>query len=321
MTAPTVSEEEFIALFKKFGSPTKVARYLGISVRNVHARRDRLSKILGIDLHTCYKPGGMPIDGAKKDAIRETTIQNGTVLVFSDAHYFPDIISPGHRALIEMIHRLKPAIIVCNGDAFDGGTISRFPRIGWESKPSVKHELAAVTERLDEIEQAVKKIRRGTKLYWPLGNHDARYETFLAQNAPQYEGVSGFHLKDKFPNWIPCWALKINDDVVVKHRMKGGVHSGHNNALWSGRTMVTGHDHMLKITPLVDYNGIRWGVNTGTLATPYGPQFIDYTEGNVTNWASGFAVLTFRDGRLMWPELVSVISDNEVCFRGEIIKV
>jgi hypothetical protein len=83
-------------------------------------------------------------------------------------------------------------------------------------------------------------------------------------------------------------------------------------------TIVTGHLHSLKVTPLNDLKGIRWGVDTGTLADPYGPQFSDYTELNPVDWRSGFAVLTFHEGRLMWPEIAHVIDEGMGEFRGEI---
>ena len=83
--------------------------------------------------------------------------------------------------------------------------------------------------------------------------------------------------------------------------------------------MVTGHLHSLKVTPFDDYNGIRYGVDTGCLADTDGKQFMDYTEDNPKNWRSGFAVLTIRNGNLMWPEVVHV-SKEGVEFRGNYVQ-
>jgi hypothetical protein len=154
-----------------------------------------------------------------------------------------------------------------------------------------------------------------------MGNHDSRFETRLAANAPEYQHVEGFALKDHLPNWAPCWSLWLNEDVVIKHRWKGGIHATHNNTVNSGMTMVTGHLHSLKVTPFDDYHGTRWGVDTGTLADPHGPQFTDYLEDAPTNWRSGFAVLTFHRGRLLWPELCRVMDERHVDFRGHVIEV
>lgn len=71
----------------------------------------------------------------------------------------------------------------------------------------------------------------------------------------------------------------------------------------------------------VEFNGTRFGCDCGTLADPYGPQFSDYLETNPTNWRSGFIVLTFHKGRLLWPEIVHVLEKGLVEFRGQVIEV
>ena len=323
----TVLQQSVDALRDCGDNMVQAARHLGIN-RSTFQSRIRTAQIKGI------KPTQLVIETPKPKAPRKNyyshieprkssawlnkSVYNGTVIVFSDAHFWPGVRTTAFRGLICMIERLKPGMIVCNGDAFDGASISRHARIGWDSKPTVIEEIKACQQRLAEIEEAAE----GANLVWPLGNHCARFETFLASNAPQYEGVPGFTLKDHFPAWEPCWALKLNEDVVVKHRYKGGVHATHNNTVNAGTTMVTGHLHSLKVTAFSDYKPRpRWGVDCGTLADPDGPQFVDYLECSPTSWRSGFAVLTFRNGELLWPELVFARSDNSIEFRGEVISV
>lgn len=244
-------------------------------------------------------------------------IDNGTVLVFSDAHYWPGIVTTAHRGLVHLAKKIKPTAIVANGDILDGASISRHAPIGWESRPSLIQEIEACQDRLDEIMKACPKARR----LWTLGNHDARLETRIATVAPEFAKVHGVHLKDHFSMWEPAWSVWLNDDTVIKHRYKGGIHATHNNVVNSGKTIVTGHLHSLKVTPFDDYNGTRWGVDTGTLAEPFGPQFQGYMEDNPRNWRSGFAVLTCVGGKLMWPELVPVVDETHIYFRGELIEV
>jgi len=286
-------------VYKKFGESAG-ARYLKIT-RESFQHRVRCCFERGFLTEKVYGIRRQEVDGRL-----QLDLTDGTILVGSDAHYYPGIASTAHRAFVAMCKEIRPAAVVMNGDAFDGGSISRYPRIGWDNKPTVKQELDAVEERLTEIEEAAPNAQK----FWPLGNHDARYETFLAQNAPQYEGVDGFSLKHKFPLWRPCWSLFVNDDVVIKHRYKSGIHAPHNNTMWAGRTMVTGHLHSLKVQPMSDYNGTRFGVDTGTMAAPYGPQFTDYTEDNPTNWRSGFVLLTFHKGRLLWPQVCHVLDEQ-----------
>lgn len=321
MTAKKLSDEEFVELWKSAGSINNVCKISGLDRRHVLRRRR------SIELnHKIQLPGQndryVHLQTAHRHQGRyEAGILDGTVLVFSDAHFWPGIRTTAFKGLLWAIKELKPKAVINNGDAFDGAAISKFPRIGWDSKPSVIQELKACEACLGEIEEAARKARHNVKLIWPLGNHDARFENRLAQNAPEFEGVAGFHLKDHFPAWIPCWSTWLTNDVVVKHRYKGGIHATHNNTVGSGKTIVTGHLHSLKVTPYSDYNGTRYGVDTGTLADTDGPQFVDYLEDGPTNWRSGFIVLTFKDGELLYPEVVQKFSDKHIQFRGQVIDV
>lgn len=325
-----VSDELFIATFKELQSPQAVADKLGMNVRAVYRRRNRFEN-MGFDLPTTNISGRTKqfdkelmqqkiterLEATRHSVRRGITMEKGRVLVFSDAHFYPDDETTAFRALLECIKEFKPEVIVCNGDAFDGASISRHPRIGWDSKPSVKEELEAVDYHMNEIEKA---STFKSNLIWTLGNHDARYETFLAANSPQFEGVKGFCLKDHFPHWQPCWSYWINDETVIKHKWKGSFGAGRANALNSGKHFVTGHTHVLAVQPITDYNGTRYGVQTGMLANPDGDQFSEYTEDNPKDWRSGFALLTYHDGQLLMPELVQVYDERQglVQFRGKV---
>jgi len=314
-----ISDLEFITLFDFCNrNPILMSKSIGMSVRNIQNRREQLRVNYQEDMEThrlehLIKP--------KPDRVN-LGIENGTVIVFSDAHFWPGIRTTAYKGLIWAIKNLDNIkAIINNGDAFDGASISRFPRIGWDSTPTLIEELKACEIALGEIEDEAKKANHKMKLIWPLGNHDARFENRLAANAPQYEQIKGFSLKDHFPLWEPCWSTWITDSVVVKHRWKGGIHATHNNTVNAGVTMVTGHLHSLKVTPFDDYNGTRYGIDTGTLANPKGPQFENYLENSPTNWRSGFVILTFYKGHLLWPEVVKTIDKNHIEFRGEVIKV
>jgi predicted phosphodiesterase len=311
------SDTDFVQMFESFG-PHETARRLKYgNVRAVFLRRQGLEKKLGRQLtppdhpnntrHNIQHPNWLKVD-----------VWDGVVLVASDAHYWPGIISPAHRAFVKFCRDLKPKAVIMNGDVLDGASISRHPPIGWERRPTLIQEIETAQERLGEIMSASK----GARHIWSLGNHDGRFEVRLATVAPEYARIKGVHLHDHFGGWEPCWASNINGDVVVKHRYKGGIHATHNATLWAGKTVVTGHLHALKVTPFSDYGPRpRWGVDTGTLADIYGPQFTDYCEMNPVNWRSGFAVLTFHKGQLLWPELVHVFDENSVEFRGKIYNV
>jgi len=310
-----LTDNEFIELWNKHQSPAKISLISGAAVRAVYARRRNLEAKYNIVLSVSKDVAPVIERNAHKINF---DIDNGTVIVFSDAHFWDEEPNTAYRALIHFIKELKPTLIVANGDMFDGATNSRHASIGWEKKPSLIQELKACKAMMDGV---VKSVAKGTQLTWCIGNHDSRFETYLAAHAPQYQEVEGFSLKDHFPEWRMCWATWINGHTVVKHRWKGGIHATHNNTVNSGVSIVTGHLHSLKVTPFTDYTGTRYGVDTGCLADTDGNQFVNYLETNPTNWRSGFAVLNFDNGKLLPPELVQVIDEGVVAFRGKSYEV
>ena len=301
----------FTDLFKSLGA-RGLAESLDIDIRSVYKRRRNIEENIGV-LITAPTEAIWERSYAARIPIE---LPDGIVIIGSDAHYWPGIITTAHRAFCYLARELQPKIKILNGDVFDGATISRHPPLGWEKKPTVKQELECVEERVTEIADSHKD----SDCLWTIGNHDARFELLFAKQTPQLEGVPGFELKDRFARWKFGLSYWVNDDVVIKHRWKGGIHATHNNTVNSGKSFVTGHLHSLKVTPFADYNGNRFGVDTGTLADPYGPQFT-YSEDNPNNHRSGLVVLTFHKGRLLWPEIAHVIDAKSFEFRGKVIAV
>lgn len=319
MVAKTVSDEVIIELFRKHGSPQEVSAITGVSLRRIYSRRTQIERDHGIDL-TSWKARQHKV----REVLMEGSIPNsrqriglnikGPVVVFSDAHYWPGESTIAHKALLEVCKQLKPVAVVANGDLYDGARISRHdPMYTAKLKlPTPREELDAVRERMTEIEKASK----GAKRFWTLGNHDIRLHRYITVNAPELSDMHGVDLWSYFNAWEHGWSLEVNNNTVIKHRYHNGIHATYNNTLKSGRSMVTGHLHRLAVTPWGDYNGRRYGVDTGTLAEPHGDQFT-YLENNPTPWCSGFAVLTFNDhGTLLTPEVCEVIN-GEAYFRGE----
>ena len=314
-----LSDEQFIAEWKKIGSPQRFAEIHRQDVRSIYNRRRSIETRHGIELPTFNDNRVSPIKKIQQTeghTRRGINIEKGRVIVFSDAHFWPDITTTAFKALIESIKEFKPTAIVCNGDAFDGAGISRHPRMDFDKLPTVKEELEACQHYLGEIE----KVAKGAKLFWPMGNHDQRFLASVVQNLPAFEGVPGTHLKDYFPMWNSCWSFWANEDVCIKHRWKGGWTGGRNNSLNSGVSMVTGHTHAMNVIGVTDYNGTRWGCQSGTLADQHGPQFA-YTEDAPKDWISGFLMLSFEQSKLLQPEMVRVWDEDTVEFRGKLHKV
>lgn len=272
---------------------------------------------------------------AKKDYSRKRhnarvilPIEDGCVFVVSDQHYDVRETEPSlaHRAAVMLAYKLKPYSVVNNGDTIDGASISRWPVGSFSElggRPGVQEEIAIGSKRLADFEK-MKFVNYRT---WNLGNHDARFETRLAERVPEYAHVAGFSLKEHFPGWVPAWRTDFAStpdavpEVIIKHRFKGGTFAAHNNALAAGTSMVTGHDHRLYAMPVTDVRGIRWGMDAGTLAPIDSRLFVNYREDAPDNQQSGFLILHFQDGRFTGPELVYAMPDGRVLFRGAVVKV
>lgn len=320
MPAPKVTQEQFSELWERHGSARLVAQHLGTDISTVHQRRRRLEKegftfatrpAVGYENRTPNLDYGWTFPRELRHEIPD-----GVVVISSDHHYWPDIVTTAHIALLNVIKIVKPRIKILNGDIFDGVSVSRYPPFGWSRRPTVKEEIEACQERVHEIELALPK---GCKRLWSMGNHDIRFERTLASNAKEFEGLRGWRLEDYFDQWDMAWSHFLNPEsvhpVMVKHKNAGGVHAGYNNTMKGGVTIVTGHTHILECKPWGDYRGRRYGIQTGTVTALDGPQ-TEYQENSPTYACPGFAVLTFKDGDLLPPELCEVRGDVAY-FRGE----
>lgn len=310
MSAPKVSDEEFIRVWRSLGSSARVAQALGMSEFGARRRRRSVEGRCGITLLTEDAHNRAIYQTQPSCESRQTVeFQDGIVLIGSDAHYWPGEPTVAHRAFVKLTKKLKPVGVILNGDIFDGARISRHEKIGWEVLPDVMAELKAVKDRLGEIERAAPQAwKKRTR-----GNHCLRFEKYLAMHAPEFKEVAGFRLRDHIPAWDESWSVWVNE-LVVKHRYHNGIHGAYNNALKGGRSIATGHLHSLKVTPWTDFNGTRYGIDTGTLSDPWGPQY-EYMEDGARNWRSGFAVCTFKGGHLLPPELCEV-QRGVAYFRG-----
>jgi predicted phosphodiesterase len=324
------TDEEFIDAWMRYGSPRKIATALSLPVRSVHQRRRAIEARHGIALvskipATCTTgikaEAGQAANRLAEDRARRYESEmhlemlDGVVMIASDCHYWPGVVTPAHEAFCKLAKALKPDIVILNGDILDGARISRHSRIMWEKQPELKDELHAVQDRCAEIERAAGKA----KLLRTIGNHDARFENYLSSNVPELEEMPGSTLIDYLPRWRAGWAVHLNAEqyawTVIRHRpVGGGIHAAYNSALRAGTHYVHGHLHKLQYTPWSDYRGRRFGVDCGTMAEPKGPQFT-YVEAGPLNWASGFVVLTYRSGRLLEPEIVAVDA-GKAWFRG-----
>ena len=312
----TAKQERMVEAWKRLGSPSLVARELKIGIRAVMDMRSRI-EALGVDLPTTadQRPGVARIVLNEMRQFIQYTIENGSIVIGSDAHYSPGVVPVAHAAMLKVIARVKPQAVILNGDIFDGGSVSRHAPIGWQKAPTVKQELEAVQDRLAEIEQ----VSVGADLMRTWGNHCIRFESRLSGMVPEYRDIAGTRLKDHIPRWQDAWRIQVNDDTIILHDWHQGVHSGWNDVMKSGGySVVTGHTHELSYKTHRGFGRAHYGIKTGMLADEDQTEF-NYRGGKPGMlWTSGFVVLTWKDGKLLPPELATVV-DGMCYFRGDAV--
>jgi len=82
------SDAEFIDAWKRLGSPSAIAKELGLNLRGVNARRDNIERKHGIVLNTISQPAKrvkieVPTKGFR--ALKENVV--GPVIIGSDGHF------------------------------------------------------------------------------------------------------------------------------------------------------------------------------------------------------------------------------------------
>jgi hypothetical protein len=313
------TDEEFIAAWDRcLGSPGEVAKALGITERNIHARRKSLAA-KGVLLHTVDAYGRNTSHSGplvQFERRRLFDVANGSVVVFSDPHWLPDHSTVAHDALEVVVRKIKPVGVVCGGDAADGDTISRYdPTRGHHKRFTVREEMDCVKEHFDSLDRVMDRWCPQAWRAWTLGNHDVRLSRYVATRAPEIAELPYTRLEDWVPRWPLSWTVELNSGghgmTVVRHRNQAGML--HLQGQKAGCHYVHGHLHKLNVHTLSTFTGNRYSVDTGSLADPTSKGF-DYAEGGPDH-AQGFAVLTFRDGKLLWPDLCYV-NDGVAYFRG-----
>jgi NAD(P)-dependent dehydrogenase (short-subunit alcohol dehydrogenase family) len=324
MPAPRMSSEHMLRYYQavaKHGEIGKAAAEMVEPYVTVAKNYKRAVIELGLpEIRTSMKAtaaiyGGARAYGGEADNALATDIdiQDGVIVAFGDAHWrsLKQSRSLAHEALLRVIPHLRPTHLLAMGDMLDLAAIGRHGPVMWEERPTVMEEIGAAQTHLAEIGALAPTAER----YWVRGNHDDRFDKFLAANAAAFDGMAGTRLDDHFADWDLVWRLDISGVLVVTHAMRNGMLAGRNNTLHGGVSTLTGHTHQLTVSPMQDYNGRRWGIESGTLSDPNWPQFT-YCLGQTNKAAPGFVVLTFRGGRLLQPETAEVV-DGVCWFRGE----
>ena len=145
-------------------------------------------------------------------------IKNGIVIIGSDIH-IPFQDNKAVEAFKSYCKEIQPSAIVLNGDVLDFYKLSRF----------VKGEGRNPYEEISECQELLKSLKEAcpnSDIYYVIGNHETRLETYVLNNAPHLaslvEDVFTI-IKTKDIGVIGCSEVLINDNFICTHgKLLGG---------------------------------------------------------------------------------------------------
>ncbi len=212
------------------------------------------------------------------------------IALLSDIHIPYHSVSSITVAL-DFLRKEKPDLLLLNGDLLDFYQLSRFgkdPR-----KRDFAYELDTLGKMIDIFRKTLK-----CEILYKMGNHEVRYQHFLAAKAHELIGVKEFDLE----NIIKARAGEITvvGDKTIMHANKLNIIHGHEFsqgffspvnvarglALRAKASAIQGHNHQSSSHNSVDINGkvmTTWSV--GCLAELH-PEYAP-----INNWNHGFAVI------------------------------
>jgi hypothetical protein len=134
--AEKIKAEDFKRDFASLGA-RKMAEQYGVTQRAIYDRRRRVEKDEGLAM-TPPTRGGHVQQLDKHPAIVQLGIETGHILIGSDSHYWPGIVSTAHSAFLEFIREYKPKVIIKNGDEADFPTAGTLRLHGKAARPSLR---------------------------------------------------------------------------------------------------------------------------------------------------------------------------------------
>lgn len=216
------------------------------------------------------------------------------LLVLSDMHFPYHNMSAVTAALS---HGKKEGVdgVLLNGDTLDFYMLSRF------EKDARKRSFSDELEMGREFIKILRREFDGCPIYFKLGNHEVRYESFMRTKAPELLSVPDFQI-DKLLRFGESGVQLIQDDRIIKagklsilhgHEFGRSIFSPVNPArgayMRSKENILIGHHHQTSSHMEKSLGGEIVGAwSTGCLCEMY-PSYL-----RVNKWNHGFAIINIE---------------------------
>ena len=225
-------------------------------------------------------------------------IKDGLVIIGSDVH-IPFQDDKAVNAFINYCKEIQPNAIILNGDVLDFYKLSRF----------VKGEGRNPYEEITQCQELLKSLKEScpkSQVFYVIGNHETRLETYVLNNAPHLaslvEDVFTI-IKTKDIGVTGCSEVLINDSFVCTHGKLLGNKAGLSamkeieKHYMSG---ASGHTHRLaKFLTRKARRKFVW-LETGCLCD-LNPEYVQDPD-----WQQGFAIIQFENNKLKRAEVIEI---------------
>lgn len=221
-------------------------------------------------------------------------------LLLFDLHY-PEHDPESWECVLDFAARTKIDGVIFGGDALDLSCISHHT-VGkslYRPKGALKSNLDGfVRDILDPLD---KRLRRGCKKRWLMGNHEAWLTEQMRETAPELDGMidlAGYlGLQRRGYQVIQQGGFTRIGKLYVIHgdTVGGGANAAKKAVEVWGHSVVLGHHHTLqqftRSSPAHDSE--RW---TGTVLPCLSRTAPGYGRGRANTWLNGFGVCSVRPG-------------------------
>jgi predicted phosphodiesterase len=168
--------------------------------------------------------------------------------VVSDAHipyHDPDVWNLN----LQVISQTSPDYVVIIGDLADNFKISSHLDTSQRKRHSFKFEIEECNRQLDRLQSIT--ARTGSEVIYLEGNHEWRFDRYLASNAAELKGLVTMEgllgIPDRGWEWVPYRQHKMIGDMAFTHDLGfSGANAGRQSLASIGaKSCMFGHTHRL----------------------------------------------------------------------------
>lgn len=230
------------------------------------------------------------------------------MIIIPDCHT-PFHNKPATKIVFDYIKQEKPQYVTLVGDVIDFYAVSRYSR-DLKRRTQLQHELNEFHSFLDELQDA----SGNAQIIFIKGNHEARFDKYIREHAPEFEGLKGFSLPEVLQLnrrniiWAPD-GFTYGSCYLIHGDGLSGNKAGMTATKWLEslmRSVVVGHVHKLSIVNRRTAAGILFGMETGTLSN-LDPE---YGLTGFSDWQTGFSSLCRYNNGLIVPTIHRIINGS-----------